>query len=131
MSLPYHRGHLNSIDMNNRGGTGYGWGTRDQRAEEANRTLMEQENDKRWEDLGEQVNVLKSLTLDINQEVKSQNKMLDGMGSSFGTAAGLFKNTIGKLGTVINATSNSHMYYLVAFVVFVFLILYFMMGKHK
>ena len=110
------------------------------------------------------------LTLDINQEVKSQNKMLDGMvsvplsvnfsytiafyspvlrfsfvrlffrslvllwppqGSHFGTAAGLFKNTIGKLGTMINASTNSHMYYLVAFVVFIFLVLYFMMGKHS
>lgn len=33
--------------MNNRSGS-YGWGTRDQRVEEANRTLMEQENDRKW-----------------------------------------------------------------------------------
>ena len=46
MTLPYHRGHL-SADMNNRSG-GYGWGTRDQRVEEANRTLMEQENERKW-----------------------------------------------------------------------------------
>ena len=45
MSLPYHRGQV-TTNMNNR--TGAGWGTRDQRVEEANRTLMEQENDRKW-----------------------------------------------------------------------------------
>ena len=45
MSLPYHRGQV-TTNMNNR--TGTGWGTRDQRVEEANRTLMEQENDRKW-----------------------------------------------------------------------------------
>ena len=46
MSLPYHRGHINNNvgSMTHRGG-GYQFGTRDQRVEEANRTLMEQEND--------------------------------------------------------------------------------------
>ena len=47
MSLPYHRGHTS--DMNQRGGQGQGqWGTREQRVEEGNRTLMEQENDRKW-----------------------------------------------------------------------------------
>ena len=45
MSLPYHRGQV-TTNMNNR--AGMGWGTRDQRVEEANRTLMEQENDRKW-----------------------------------------------------------------------------------
>jgi hypothetical protein len=83
MSLPYHRGHLNN--MNQRGN--YSWGTRDQRVEEANRNLMEQDNDRRWvrsmrllllvanksaekhmflcqqEELGAQVNMLKSVRI--------------------------------------------------------------------
>jgi hypothetical protein len=44
MSLPYHRGHLNSAEMNQRGNGN--WGTREQRVEEGNRTLMEEENDR-------------------------------------------------------------------------------------
>ena len=47
MALPYHRGHLNQSEMTQRG-AGYGFGSRDQRSEEASRTLMEQENDRRW-----------------------------------------------------------------------------------
>ena len=46
MSLPYHRGHPNSAEMNQRGGNH--WGTREQRVEEGNRTIMEQENDRKW-----------------------------------------------------------------------------------
>lgn len=45
MSLPYHRGHLTSQEMNR---SGNNWGTREQRVEEANRTIMEEENDKKW-----------------------------------------------------------------------------------
>ena len=39
------------------------------------------------------------------------------------------KNTISKLGIMIQSGSSKHMYYLIAFVVFVFLIIYFMMGR--
>mmetsp|Transcript_15725 Transcript_15725/g.15087 ORF Transcript_15725/g.15087 Transcript_15725/m.15087 type:complete len:132 (+) Transcript_15725:173-568(+) len=130
MSLPYHRGHLNAgSEMNQRSNNGSNFGSRDQRVEEANRTIMEQENDRKWEELGEQVSMLKGLTVDINQEVKGQNKMLDGMGTTFGTAGDLFNNTIGKLGTMMTTSSSYHMYYLMMFVVFIFLVLYFLMGK--
>mmetsp|Transcript_23596 Transcript_23596/g.23792 ORF Transcript_23596/g.23792 Transcript_23596/m.23792 type:complete len:129 (+) Transcript_23596:77-463(+) len=126
MSLPYHR-----KDMAHQRGEGGNnpWGNRDQRAQETNRTLLEQENNDRWNALGDQVNLLKSLTIDINQEVKSQNSLLDGMGTNFTSAGELFSKTIGKMGVMLNSASSKHMYYLVGFVVFVFLLLYFMMGK--
>ena len=41
------------------------------------------ENDAKWAELGEQVSLLKSLSQDINNEVKSQNSMLDKMGQGF------------------------------------------------
>ena len=46
MSFPYHRGHPNSAEMTQRGAGN--WGTREQRVEEGNRTLMEEENDRKW-----------------------------------------------------------------------------------
>ena len=46
MSLPYHRGHTNPTEMTQRGGGN--WGTREQRVEEGNRTIMEEENDRKW-----------------------------------------------------------------------------------
>ena len=70
------------------------------------------------------------LSMDINSEVKDQNRMLDGMGGSLSGATDLFKSTIGKMGTMLNSASSQHMYYLVVFIVFVFIILYFMM-KNK
>jgi hypothetical protein len=73
--------------------------------------------------------MLKSMTIDINSEVKNQNKMLDGMGGTFGSATDLFKSTINKLGVMVTSGSSKHMYYLIAFVVFIFFILYFSMGR--
>jgi len=55
MSLPYHRGQVNNKNnMSYRGGSGSSnqWGTKNQIADEANRNLLEEENDRRWSDLG-------------------------------------------------------------------------------
>ena len=56
MSLPYHRGQVNNkSNMSYRGngnGNGNQWGTKNQIADEANRNLLEEENDRRWSDLG-------------------------------------------------------------------------------
>lgn len=135
MSLPYHRG-AGKDNMTYRGNSSsnsnsnsYSFGSRDQCVEETNRGLLERENDDRLAELGEQVSLLKSLTLDINNEVKSQNRLLDSMDGSFGSASDLFKNTIGKLGIMVSSGGSNHMYYLIIFVVFVFLLLYFMMSR--
>jgi blocked-early-in-transport protein 1 len=97
--------------------------------DEATRSLMEQQNDMRWMELGERVDMLKSLSVDINQEVKEQNSLLDTMGSSFNDVSSMFTSTIGKLGNMLGASSSHHMYYLIFFIVFVFLVLYMMMRK--
>lgn len=80
-------------------------------------------------ELSDQVSTLKMLSMDINSEVKDQNRLLDGMGSSLGSATDLFKSTIGKMGTMLTSSSSNHMYYLIVFIVFVFLLLYFMMNR--
>ena len=56
MSLPYHRGQVNNKNnsMSYRGSNQ--WGTKNQIADEANRNLLEEENDRRWSDLG--INIL-------------------------------------------------------------------------
>jgi len=105
-----------------------GSGNRD-RVEETNLTLMELENNQRWAELGEQVDLLKELSKDINAEVKSQNRMLDGMSDAFGSTTELFKSTIGKLGVMLTNPSSKHMYYLMGFIIFVFLVVYFMMNR--
>ena len=61
--------------------------------------------------------------------MKDQNSMLDGMGSTLGSTTDLITNTIGKIGVMVSSGGSKHMCYLIAFVVFFFLMLYFMMGK--
>ncbi len=39
----------------------YAFGTKDQKASEVQRTMLEQENDTRWMELGEQVSLLKAV----------------------------------------------------------------------
>ena len=121
---PYLRPTANSMHR----GAGNGGGGRD-RVNEANEGLLEEENNARWEELGAQVNMLKSLTVDINSEVKSQNSFLDEMGGSMNMSSDLIKGTIGKIGQMINNPSSKHMWYLVGFMVGLFLLITFFMGK--
>ena len=109
-------------------GAGNGGGGRD-RVNEANEGLLEEENNARWEELGAQVNMLKTLTVDINSEVKSQNSFLDEMGGSMNMSSDLIKGTIGKIGQMINNPSSKHMWYLVGFMVGLFLLITFFMRK--
>jgi blocked-early-in-transport protein 1 len=125
MSHPYHR----SNNSNNYSSMTHRPSNSKSSNDEATRSLMEQQNDLRWMELGERVDMLKSLSVDINQEVKEQNSLLDAMGTSFSDVSSLFTSTIGKLGNMLGASSSQHMCYLVFFVVFVFLLLYMMMRK--
>lgn len=48
---------------------------------------------------------------------------------SFNSTSELFRSTIGKLGVMLSNPGSNHMYYLIGFVVFVFIVLYFMMTR--
>ena len=122
MNSAYQRNNM----AYNRGGPG---GTREQRIEEGNLNLMEQENNAKWQELGDQVSLLKNLSLEINQEVDSQNSMLSGMGDNFSNVGQLFENTIGKMTDMLTKGGGCHMYHLVVFIVLIFFVLYFFMRK--
>ena len=71
-----------------------------------------------------QVSALKSLTIDINNEVVSQNSLLDDMDSGFGSVGGLLGTTMNRITTMMDSTGGRHMWYLAAFVLFVMFFLY-------
>jgi hypothetical protein len=50
-------------------------------------------------------------------------------GAQFGSTTQMFKSTIGKLGDMMTSGNSNHMYYLIFFVVFVFLVLYYLMSR--
>jgi hypothetical protein len=49
--------------------------------------------------------------------------------AQFGSTTQMFKSTIGKLGVMLNTGGSNHMFYLIFFVVFVFLVLYYLMSR--
>mmetsp|Transcript_46872 Transcript_46872/g.91509 ORF Transcript_46872/g.91509 Transcript_46872/m.91509 type:complete len:123 (+) Transcript_46872:109-477(+) len=71
---------------------------------DANRSIIERQNDARIDELSSHVSALKALTADIQGEVQSQNGMLDGMGDVFGTAKGALADTTGKISEMLAAT---------------------------
>eukprot|EP00611_Tribonema_gayanum_P018473 TRINITY_DN315_c0_g1_i3.p1 TRINITY_DN315_c0_g1~~TRINITY_DN315_c0_g1_i3.p1 ORF type:complete len:140 (-),score=18.77 TRINITY_DN315_c0_g1_i3:173-592(-) len=76
-----------------------------------------------------QVSMLKGLTIDIGNEVNSQNTLLDGMSNSMFDANGLLGGTMKKIGTMMKRGGSKHMCYLVAFIVLTFLVIWWLMGK--
>jgi blocked-early-in-transport protein 1 len=69
----------------------------------------------------------KGLTLDINKEVREQNTFLDQMEQGFENAGDMLKDSLGRIGIMLDSTSGKHMCYMVMFAVFVVVFLYWMM----
>ena len=71
MSQPYQRGALNT-NMAKRGtGAASPYGA-SRSADEVNRTLLEQENDLRWMELGDQVSLLKTVSVAVWSEWREE-----------------------------------------------------------
>ena len=94
---------------------------------DANQDLMESQNNERISQLSDQVSLLKNLTIDIGNEVSSQNNMLDDMGTSFGNTGDLMGKSMKRLGTMLQKTSSKHLCWIVGFVFFVMMFLWWMM----
>lgn len=77
-----HDGSARSELFGDRNGAGRGAGagySQSERAAEASRDLMEAENNRMLSELGDKVSMLKQVTVDINSDVRRQNRELDGM----------------------------------------------------
>ena len=88
---------------------------------------MEQQNNDRVSSLSDQVSLLKSLTIDIGNEVREQNDLLDNMDNNFSNTGDLMGLSIRKISEMMGSTSSKHMLILAGFVVFVMTFLYWMM----
>jgi blocked-early-in-transport protein 1 len=98
-----------------------------QRAAETQQSLLERENNAQLGELQSQIADLKALSIDIGDEVAEQNKLLDNMGTSFGSVENMLEETLKKIGIVLDTGGARHMCYLIVFIVFVFFALYFIM----
>lgn len=105
-----------------RGGSGGGRGGMS--SHDANSNIMEQQNNDRIGELSDQVARLKGLTIDIGNEVREQNSLLDNMGDSFGNVGDMLTGSLARMGVMLERGGAKHMCYLVGFVVFVMVFLY-------
>mmetsp|Transcript_5078 Transcript_5078/g.8448 ORF Transcript_5078/g.8448 Transcript_5078/m.8448 type:complete len:151 (+) Transcript_5078:139-591(+) len=110
-------GNLESGRNGNRGGGGMS-------SHDANANIMEQQNNDRISELSDQVARLKGLTIDIGNEVREQNSLLDNMGDGFSNVGDMLTGSLGRMGVMLERGGAKHMCYLVAFVVFVMVFLY-------
>jgi blocked-early-in-transport protein 1 len=97
-------------------------------ANETNRNIIEQQNNERVSELSDQVARLKGLTIDIGNEVREQNALLDNMGDGFSNTRDLLQGSLRRVGTMLQRGGRKHMCYLVGFVFFVMFFLYWVMS---
>lgn len=97
-------------------------------ASDANASILEQQNNEKINELSDHVARLKGLTIDIGNEVREQNSLLDGMGDSFQNTRDLLQNSLMRIGTMLESGGAKHMCYLVGFSVFVMVFLWWLMS---
>lgn len=86
--------------------------------------VLEEENERLASELQGKIGALKSLTIDIGNEVRYQDKLLRGIDDDMERTGGFLSNTMAR---VVRLGKNGHqkyMCYMFLFVVFVFIILY-------
>lgn len=118
-------GHFNA-NMNRRGNP-YDPEKGGLSASEMNANIMEQQNNDKIDQLSDQVALLKGLTIDIGNEVREQNSLLDQMGDGFSSAGDLLAGSLKKIGTMLDSGGAKHMCYMVGFIVAVMVLLYMLM----
>jgi blocked-early-in-transport protein 1 len=134
-SLPMHQRRTNSGNSSTSASNGmYGRGAKGNRAggrdveggrfNDTNANILEQQNNDRISELSDQVARLKGLTIDIGNEVKEQNSLLDQMGDGFMNTRDMLQGSLQRIGTMLESGGAKHMCYMVGFVVFVMIFLY-------
>lgn len=139
-SSPMHQrknnGTTNGMYNNNRYGDVEGGGRRQRgggggASSDANTNILEQQNNERIDLLSDQVARLKGLTIDIGNEVRDQNSLLDNMGDGFQNTKDLLAGSLQRIGTMLQTGGGKHMCYMVSFCVFVMIFLYWLMKTQR
>ena len=97
---------------------------------DTNANILEHQNNDRIAELSDQVARLKGLTIDIGNEVREQNSLLDDMGDGFSGVSNMLGTSLKRIGTMLESGGSKHMCYLVSFVVAVMVFLYWVSVTH-
>jgi blocked-early-in-transport protein 1 len=90
----------------------------------SDRDTLEQQNDAMTDELKGKVQMLKSLSLDIGDEVKYQDKLLREMDDDCEKTGGFLRNTMNRVVQIGKGRHNYYILYLFLFTIFVFFVLY-------
>ncbi|OQV17666.1 putative BET1-like protein [Hypsibius exemplaris] len=90
-----------------------------------NRTMLEEENERMKNHLGQKISQLKSLTIDIGNEVRSQNRLIGEMDTDFDTSSGFLGGAMARLQKIQRAGYGSVTWKLLGFALVVCVLLYF------
>ncbi|XP_037593200.1 BET1 homolog isoform X1 [Cebus imitator] len=87
-------------------------------------SACEEENERLTESLRSKVTAIKSLSIEIGHEVKTQNKLLAEMDSQFDSTTGFLGKTMGKLKILSRGSQTRLLCYMMLFSLFVFFVIY-------
>ena len=86
---------------------------------------LEDKNEQMESDLKDNISKVKTIAINIQQELKDQKPLFDDMDNRLSSTSLMITNTIGKVGKLLKSGSNYHIHYLVLFCLLVFLVLSF------
>ncbi|XP_068707893.1 BET1 homolog [Montipora foliosa] len=98
-------------------------------AQRTDHNMLEEENERMVDHLSSKVQALKSLTIDIGQEVRYQNKMLGEMDTDFDAGGSLLSSTMGRLTALTKKGHHRVMLYLFLFCLFVFFVAWYIIKR--
>lgn len=98
-------------------------------AQRTDHEMLEEENDKMVDHLSSKVQALKSLTIDIGNEVKYQNKMLKEMDTDFDSGGSLLSSTMNRLTALTKKGHHRVMLYLIVFCLLVFFVTWYIIKR--
>eukprot|EP00916_Digyalum_oweni_P019524 GHVL01032484.1.p1 GENE.GHVL01032484.1~~GHVL01032484.1.p1 ORF type:complete len:158 (-),score=21.58 GHVL01032484.1:468-941(-) len=97
----------------------------------ASHNVMEEQNDQYIAELQGKVSMLKDVALGISKEAEESNNILNSMSTQFDTVKDMLGGTMKKLGNMMRRNGGVHMWAMAAFVIFMFILMYFLYGSRS
>lgn len=90
----------------------------------SNQDVLEDENERMTEQLKDKIHALKTLSIDIGNEVQYQDKMLKGMDEDFERTSGSLTSSVARVLRLSKGSHNYYIIYLFLFSIVVFVVLW-------
>ncbi|KAJ6240257.1 bet1 [Anaeramoeba flamelloides] len=86
---------------------------------------IQKQNELKIKTLKNKVIGIKSISVDIRNEIRRHNKLLDELDNNFNSANSILDRTVNRISTLISSTTGQHMCWLFLFVFTVLIFIYF------